>query len=194
MFARLSVFAGGFRLDAAEAVVSSEGVDKLAVLDIVDRLVARSMLIAEDAGSSTRYRLLGRCASTVGSDSPTLVISSGSAGSTRRSSTALANEGAPHLVDRHDDIWSARLDAERDNLQAALEWAEASNDPETLVRMVCSLGHFWWHANDWRHGYSWFEKAATRLDDVPEADRPEFLAEFGHVAIGLSAMGRWSPR
>jgi predicted ATPase/class 3 adenylate cyclase len=186
VFARLSVFAGGFRLDAAEAVVSSDGVDKLAVLDIVDRLVARSMLIAEDAGSSTRYRLL----ETLREYGWERLADTGDLQRIRRQHaayfSALANESAPHLVDRHDDIWSARLNAERDNLQAALEWAEASNDSETLVRMVCSLGHFWWHANNWRHGYSWFEKAATRLDAVPEADRPEFLAQFGHIAIGLS--------
>jgi predicted ATPase/class 3 adenylate cyclase len=57
-FARLSVFAGGFTLDAARAVAADENTAELVVLDLVDSLVAKSMVLAEGSDASVRYRLL----------------------------------------------------------------------------------------------------------------------------------------
>src|SRR5262249_57842327 len=58
VFARLAVFAGGFTLEAAEVVVSDDGIALDDVLDVLSRLVARSMLVGDDAGGTTHYRLL----------------------------------------------------------------------------------------------------------------------------------------
>ncbi len=59
VLARLSVFAGGCSLDAAEAVCSGAGIDDVEVLDLLSALVARSLVVAEDAPSGERrYRLL----------------------------------------------------------------------------------------------------------------------------------------
>ena len=55
---RLSVFAGGFDLGAAEAVVTDEVLEALEVLSLIDRLVDKSLLVAEASGVATRYRLL----------------------------------------------------------------------------------------------------------------------------------------
>ena len=58
IFDRLSVFAGGFMLDAAQAVAGDDDIDALEVEDAVAALVARSMVLATDTGDGTRYRLL----------------------------------------------------------------------------------------------------------------------------------------
>ncbi len=186
VFARLAVFAGGFRLDAAEAVASGDGVDELEVLDVVDRLVARSMVLADDAGPSTRYRLL----ETLREYGADRLVDAAEMDRVRAAHADhyrdLAETAAPELVGADDAAWSARLDAERDNLEAALEWADDRHDGEMLIRLVRGLGHHWWHANDWRHGYRWFERAAEVHDTLAPAERADFLAQYGHVATGLS--------
>src|SRR5262249_40288060 len=57
-FERLSVFAGGFTLDAARAVAASENTSELVVLDLVDSLVAKSIVLAEGSDAAVRYRML----------------------------------------------------------------------------------------------------------------------------------------
>ena len=58
MLNRLGVFAGGFTLDAAEAVISGDGIDALDVFDGVASLVDKSLIVAEQSSGDTRYRLL----------------------------------------------------------------------------------------------------------------------------------------
>src|SRR5204862_1884436 len=58
LLARLAVFAGGCTLEAAEAVCGGDGIDPDAVFDLLAALVARSLVVAEEHGPQTRYRLL----------------------------------------------------------------------------------------------------------------------------------------
>jgi predicted ATPase len=58
VFRRLAVFAGGWNLDAAEAVCSGDGVEKDVVMNVLGRLVDKSLVVAEEHDGHTRYRLL----------------------------------------------------------------------------------------------------------------------------------------
>jgi predicted ATPase len=58
LFDRLTVFAGGFDLDAAESVCGGDGIDEFDVIDLIGELVDKSMVVAERTGSTTRYRML----------------------------------------------------------------------------------------------------------------------------------------
>ena len=58
LFRRLSIFSGGFDLAAGEAVAAGDAVDQTAVLDLLSGLIAKSMILADLSGASTRYRIL----------------------------------------------------------------------------------------------------------------------------------------
>jgi predicted ATPase/class 3 adenylate cyclase len=120
---RLSVFAGGFTLDAAEAVAASDDVDALDVLDHVAALVRRSLVIADPEGGQTRYRLL----ETIRQYAQDRLEESGEAETANRHHAeyyvGLAEQAAPHLRGADQLEWVARLSPEVDNLRVAVFWA-----------------------------------------------------------------------
>jgi len=186
VFAQMAVFAGGFLLDAAEAVASCDGVTSLDVVDAVGRLVARSLLTVDDAGSSTRYRLL----ETLREYAWERLVDDDMLTAARERHAgyylALAERAAPELLGPDDRSWTTRLEDERDNLYAALEWAELVGDAVTFVRMALALANQWWHTNEWQQHYRYFEKAVAQATVLPPSQRAEMLAHYGHVAIRLS--------
>ena len=115
VFRRLAVFAGGFTLDAAGGP---------AVLPALGRLVDKSLVLAEDG----RYRLL----ETLREYAAARLAEAGETGAVRDRHLdhflALAEAAEPDL-DRDKDAWRARVEPERDNLRAALEWGLAQEDP-----------------------------------------------------------------
>ena len=131
---RLSVFAGGWTLAAAEAVTRGDDVADWQVLDLLAALVNKSLVQAEDFHGSTRYRLLEtvrqyaaeRLAQRPGSE----------LGETRAAHRdhylALVETAATHLRGRDETVWLDRLDAEFDNIRAAL--AFSVTDPRCRAR------------------------------------------------------------
>jgi predicted ATPase/class 3 adenylate cyclase len=132
---RLSVFAGGFRLDAVEAVCGGD----LDVLDGVDELVAKSLVTFD--GATARYRLLEPLRQYLAEH----LDESGEADMTRRAH----GEWAAGLCDRLDarlfedqKACSRRLGDERGNIELALRWAH-DHDRAMAFRIVGALGHYW---------------------------------------------------
>ena len=139
MLARLSVFVGGCSLEAAEAVCSGDGIDEVEVLDLLSALVARSLVVAEDAASGERrYRLL----------------------ETIRQYAEERVDGAERaeLRDRHADFyvefaetaaeglrgpdqlrWLLEIESELENIRTALAWSIAANDAVRAARFLCSV-------------------------------------------------------
>jgi hypothetical protein len=124
LLARLTVFAGGATLEAAEAVCSGDGIDPDAVLELLAALVARSLVVAEEHGPETRYRLL----ETIRRYGEERL---GEAGEIERWRARHAGYYAERLgrvrEDAHDPspevFWAVRLSADQDNLLAAWSWA-----------------------------------------------------------------------
>jgi predicted ATPase/tetratricopeptide (TPR) repeat protein len=134
---RLSVFAGGFTLEAAEAVTVGEAVERQDVLDLLGVLVSRSLVEADTRGPETRYRLL----ETIRDYAQELLDRRGETSRTRRrharwyasyaESVAAAHSAAP------DDFeWDDELDREVDNLRAAFAWAVDTQDTDTALRLL----------------------------------------------------------
>jgi non-specific serine/threonine protein kinase len=163
---RLSVFAGGWTLDAAERVTSdalpvtgNDGVDDhhpapdtrpapLAppnVLDLLDRLVTRSLVTLDTRATAARYRML----ETIRQYGLEKLAQAGEAEAVQARHLAhylaLSGEAAPHLRRGSRAAWQARLDAEHDNLRAAMEWALTARPP-AAVEMGA---HLWtWCSQD----------------------------------------------
>lgn len=144
LLARLSVFAGGWTLDAAANVVpATDGrlVDSLAALDGLSRLVDRS-LVQVDHGEATRYRLL----ETIRQYARDRLVEADEADATRAAhfsfffDLALAAEGPLAGADMIE--WLHRLDAEVDNLRAALDWGMEA-DADRAIRMNLALAAYW---------------------------------------------------
>jgi predicted ATPase/DNA-binding CsgD family transcriptional regulator len=144
VFRRLSVFAGGFSLDAAEQVVAGDGIEAVEVLDLLLGLVDKSMVLADDSG---RYRLL----ETLRQYGAARLLDAGETPAVRDRHLAWTRAAVRDPIE--DGLRAARIDAapdvevEIDNLRAAFEWAvlrEWADDARwiaaTLVRWEATAG------------------------------------------------------
>ena len=177
---RLSVFSGGFTLEAAEAVCADDLVDSYAVLELVTRLVDKSLVQVDDECS--RYRLL----ETIRQYASERLVQSGESADVRDRHLGfffkLAEECAPTFVTGEGPASLAWLDGEHDNLDAALDWAEASGAQETMLRMVTALALFFELRGHLAEGVHWFARALEA--DGPESiPRARALWGAAHVAL-----------
>jgi non-specific serine/threonine protein kinase len=146
VLARLSVFAGGFGLAAAEAVAAGRDVPAEEVLGLLGALVDKSLVQFGDTGSGPgRYRLL----ETVRQYAAGQLDSQGEAAvdairaAHRDYYLALAEAAAPQLVAADQAAWLDRLDAELGNLRAAINFSQTQPDSEPGLRLAASLRAFW---------------------------------------------------
>ncbi len=146
VLARLSAFAGGFGLAAAEAVAAGPDVAAAEVPRHLGALVDKSLVQFGDAGAGPgRYRLLETvrqyAAGQLDAHGPAAVNHARTAH--RDYYLALAEAAAPHLVAAEQAAWLDRLDAELGNLRAAIAFSLTQPDPEQGLRLVASLRVFW---------------------------------------------------
>jgi len=140
LLARLAVFAGGATLEAIEAVCGGEGIDPDAVFELLASLVARSLVVAEEKGFETRYRLL----ETIRQYGEERLDQ---AGETERWRACHAGYYADflqrirdHARDSDQEVfWAVRLGAEQDNLLAAWSWATGTSNVDTAFQMLAGL-------------------------------------------------------
>lgn len=150
LFRRLSVFASGFTLEAAETVCS-QGMKRSDCLDLLGRLVDKSLVIVESDSEvgDTRYRLL----ETIRQYALEKLVEVGEASSIRDQHLdfylSLAEKSEPHIFGHESAIWINRLDKELDNIRAAIDWSTNSDKAVVALRMAGSLVYFC---------YSWFAR------------------------------------
>lgn len=139
---RLAVFAGGWSLEAAEAVGAGEAIDESAVLDLLIHLVEKSLVTLEAGGE--RYRLLD----TVRQYAQERLNKSGAENAARTHHLGfyleLAERARPELAGPEQGAWLARLDLERENLLSAHAWAGRTEGGAALgLRLVWALKPYW---------------------------------------------------
>ena len=139
---RLSVFAGGFTLHAAEAVAGDDEIDSLDVFEHVSALVDKSLVVA-DPGEETRYRLL----ETIRQYAADRLARSGTTAEARARHAhhyrAVAAAIGPELSGSHDLVNFDRLSTDLDNLRLMLEWYRDHNQVEVVVDVIWELDPFW---------------------------------------------------
>ena len=146
VLAGLSVFAGGFDLDAAEAVTAGEIVRAAEVLGHLGALVDKNLVLFDDTGTGpVRYRLLETVRQYA---MRRLEGHDRSAADEARTAhrdyyRALAEAAAPQLVSHEQTEWLDRLDLELDNLRTAITFSLQQADPAPAIRLVASLRVFW---------------------------------------------------
>ena len=140
LLGRLAVFAGGCTLRAVETVCSGEGIDPGAVFELLASLVARSLVVAEESGPQSRYRLL----ETIRQYGEERLDQ---AGETERWRARHAGyyAGFPRQVREHarnpsdEAFWAVRLSAEQDNLLAAWSWAVETGNVDTAFAILAGF-------------------------------------------------------
>jgi predicted ATPase len=192
---RLSTFAGGFTLEAAQALVGRDEVDEWKTLDLVAALVDKSLIQVAETDGTTRYRLL----ETVRQYATERLEARGEteAAAARRSHRdyylRFSETAAPQLRGRDQVAWLDRLESEHDNLRAALRTALADPDgPAAAMRLVVALKEYW----PLRGSPKEYADAASELLDRLDPTIPPPLAvrtliaatrALSHVATYVSA-------
>jgi predicted ATPase len=144
--ARLSVFAGGFDLSAAEAVTAGGGIPAGEAVVHLGALVDKNLVQFDDTGGGpARYRLLETvrqyAARQLEGEGP--ATARGTLAAHRDHYLALAESAAPQLTGHGQAEWLDRLGLELDNLRAAIAFSLAQPDPVSGVRLVTGLRVFW---------------------------------------------------
>jgi len=161
---RLAVFAGGWTLEAAEQVGAGTAAGRGDVLDLLAQLVAKSLVLLEQRpGHAARFRML----ETIREYARDKLAAAGDARAARDRHlgfyVAFAEKAGPGLRHHQQVEWMARLDAETDNLRAALTWAVEQADAEAALRMTGALCEYWWISDRQNmEGFQWLS-AALRL-------------------------------
>ena len=186
LFRRVAVFTGSFGIEAAEGVCGIAPLTAADVLDLLGRLVDKSLLTVERHRETARYRLLG----TIRQYGRERLSASGEEDAlTRRHRewyTSFAEAHDPEQTGRLADEVARRLDAEHDNLRGALASAIA-DAPEEALRLTTSLWRFWVARGHFAEGRRWLEAALTW------ADAPDVLRTRALFALAVFDMRRGVP-
>jgi non-specific serine/threonine protein kinase len=184
LFRRLAVFAGGCTIEAADAVAGG------ATLDAIASLVGKSLLHRTIGPNGTpRFAML----ETIREFAAEQPAASGEAAAVRAAHAAwmlaLTEEAAPRfapvLQTPEAAAWLSRLEAERDNLQAALTWLEAADRWHDLLRLAAAAIFFWDIHLQSREGRVWLERA---LDPSRTGDAPLDLRARAMLGLGIQIL------
>jgi predicted ATPase/DNA-binding SARP family transcriptional activator/DNA-binding NarL/FixJ family response regulator len=184
LFGRLSVFAGGWTLEAAEEVGADGSIEGSDVLDLLGRLVDKSLVVAEaEAQGAVRYRMLEPIRQYA---RERLEESEEAEAIQRRHAEfflALAEEAEPEVEGPQQAAWLERLEAEHDNLRAALSWSlERGEEAELGLRVAGALGQFWYLRGYLGEGRRWLEEALAKSSPASTAARANALHRLSFLA------------
>ena len=188
LFDKLSVFRGGFTLEAAEHVGAGEDSDAGSVMDNLFQLVDKSLVAVTHSGSGddARYGLL----ETLRQYSGERLAESGLADDTRRRH---ANYYLEMIHGVQPVLWGGDskaalelLEANHDNLRAAVDWSLEADETEIALRLVGDLGFLWMAHRYVTEGNDKGERALAATGDAPpDAPAPALIAA-GLVALQLA--------
>jgi predicted ATPase/DNA-binding SARP family transcriptional activator len=182
---RLSVFAGGFTLDAAEQVCAGGPIPASEVLDLLASLTTRSLVVMQEADGRARYRLL-----------ETIREYAAARRREHAEDTYTSERHADYFLRRARDFepelilgrpkYLHQVDVEHDDLRAALGWsAQRRKGAHHGLPLCWALMWYWFHRQLWREGFRHFESALATATDP----RPELRAAALH---GLGCFGLYA--
>ncbi len=209
---RLSVFAGGFSLEAVETVcadfrfsipdlrlnhstaienrnhVLSEAagskIENTTMLDLLTALIDRSLVVVEQKGNDTRYRLLETVRQYAREKFAQAEQNESEIFARRHRDwfIQLAEQAEPHILASEQLEWCERLERDMENLRAALTWSLAQTDPDDAgmtLRLARALAWFWINRGYWNEAHTWFERSL---------ENPIIMWARAGVLVGLGGL------
>jgi predicted ATPase/DNA-binding SARP family transcriptional activator len=162
LFRRLAIFAGGWTLSAAEEICSGEEIDSRQVVDLLLRLVDKSLVSVSEQEGEVRYHFL----ETVHQYAQERLLESGERDVIQHQHRAFFLNLLVHaesgLHGTEQTAWLKRIESELDNFRATLEWSlcqALKTDEEVGLWLVVGLSEFWLKRNYWKEGREWIERA-----------------------------------
>jgi predicted ATPase len=181
MFRRLSVFAGGWTMEAAEAVCVGEGIGPADALELLTHLVEKSLVVANAQAAPPRYHMLETIRQYAGAK----LAETNDAKAVNERHLAhylgFAETAEPHFFHPDQLRWYAMADAELDNIRAALEWALACARVQSGLRLANALDRYWVARLYWREAIGWLERLLA-LPEPENAVRAKAFWILGHIA------------
>jgi predicted ATPase len=184
LFQQLSVFSGGWTLEAAEHVSAGERLKLPDVLDLMMRLVDKSLVVVEEERGTARYRFLD----TIREFAHETLLGSGEEYATRVRDRHL--DYFLSFVEEHDETMRGAeqagslesLDAEVDNLRAALEWSARTDNLDAELRLASGLWRYWRVRSAFSEGRHWLDDALSKRGEAPAQLRARALLGAGSLA------------
>ena len=189
LFSRLAIFTGGCGLAAAEAVCADEQVPAGEILDVLSRLVDKSLVVAPGDGGEARFSQL----QTLWQYGRDRLTESGEAGAMRARHGAyyrqLAEQAHQGLRGAAGPMWRDRLVAESGNLRAALDWYIATGDADAALSLASGMAWLWFINGDFLEGARWLGDALGA--EGPRRPEVEATAHLWHgYCVGMSTTRR----
>jgi predicted ATPase/DNA-binding SARP family transcriptional activator len=187
LLAQVSVFAGGWTLEAAEAVCLDTGSshsEGLQTIDFLSGLLDKSLLLYEEGEIGGRYRLL-ETVRRYGQERLQETGKASAMGNAHRDYfLAFAEQARAHLAGPTEVEWLDRLALEHDNFRAALAWSQVQESAETNLRLTVALARFWRVRGHLSEGRA-FLSAALQTDNAEAQGKAwrEALREEGQLAL-----------
>ncbi|CAN5661865.1 BTAD domain-containing putative transcriptional regulator [soil metagenome] len=183
LFARMAVFSGGRTLEAIEAVCDAEGDLPLDAFEGVSSLLDNSLIRQEEGPEGEpRFVML----ETIHEYAREKLHESGEAEEIGRAHAAyfltLAEEAEPELTGADQASWTERLEAEHDNLRAALSWSLEAGDSDSALRIGGALWRFWGVRGHFSEGRRWLSTSLSGGEAAPVSVRARALLALGDLA------------
>ncbi|MEW6734484.1 MAG: protein kinase [Acidobacteriota bacterium] len=184
LFQRLTVFVGGFTLEAAEAVCNGAGNLEIDILDGVASLVDKSLLRqSEQAGDEPRFAML----ETIREYGSECLASSGELIVVRNQHAKyyllLAERAELELAKAGQQVWLDRLEKEHDNLRAMLEWTLKFGEAALGLQLASAIWWFWYLRGYYSEGRRWLDETLAQSPDAPPHFRTRALIGAGVLSF-----------
>jgi non-specific serine/threonine protein kinase len=186
VFRRLAVFADGWSLEAAEWVCRDDRSTRLGndVLDLLERLVDKSLVVHEDEAGEPRFRLLETirqyAAERLAEAGEEDLLRSSHLGWCVEMVVGLFGDGSTVV---NSDTWAAKLEQEHDNIRSALRWSIDSAEIETGLTLAAAMFQFWYLHGYYSEGIAWLSELLAH----PKAGQPRRRRLLALVGKGLLA-------
>ena len=185
LFRCLSAFVGGWTLDAAEQV-ADRGQDHPPTFELLHQLVNKSLVVVEQRGETTRYRML----ETIREYAYEKLVAQGEETAVGNQHATyflqLAEQARPLLYSAEQKVWYQRLIEEQNNFRTALQWWRTANQYAEVARLSAALCWFWWKHGNIRAEAHWSEWALTAIDRH-RATTPNPVRAKALYAVGFGA-------
>jgi non-specific serine/threonine protein kinase len=188
---RLSVFAGGFDLDGAASLDAELGADGEDALDVLSRLVDKSLVVAVERPEGMRYRLLDTIRQYAAARLEAAGETARAEGALGRWAVTLVEQAERAARGPREKVGLAQLEVEHDNLREALRWGrDVGRDDVFVARMCRALARFWDMHGHWDEGREWLEETLARAEGLPADLRAGMTFGAGMLARHQSDTGR----